>query len=102
MRYPIGMRLLTILVPSALLVACAAPKLPIAEIPESVALAPSVHFQTASGEPQESLSARKPELLAKLEQGEASERELRLLMAVCSAEGDTACRNDAYAAWKRR
>jgi hypothetical protein len=36
----------------------------------------------------------------KMRSGSASKQELRMLIAICSSLGDTACRNEAYAKWK--
>lgn len=45
-------------------------------------------------------TAIKASLLAKMRAGLASKSELRMLVAICSGDGDKPCRNEAYAAWK--
>ena len=45
-------------------------------------------------------NAHKRNLLNKMNSGSASKTELRMLIAICSGDGDKACRNSAYAKWK--
>lgn len=54
----------------------------------------------ADGNEIADLAAAKQTLRAKLQDGSASERDLRRLVGVCSGIGDRACRNEAYARWK--
>ncbi|MEZ4437868.1 MAG: FHA domain-containing protein [Polyangiaceae bacterium] len=44
----------------------------------------------------------KPGLVAKMQSGTATAAELRMLISICSGDGDTGCRNQAFAAWKRK
>ncbi len=45
-------------------------------------------------------SAIKASLQAKMAAGTATKSELRMLVSICSGDGDKACRNAAYARWK--
>jgi hypothetical protein len=50
----------------------------------------------------ETAAEAKPRLVAKMEDGTATLHDLRALKALCMTDGDTACRNAAYAAWKAK
>jgi pSer/pThr/pTyr-binding forkhead associated (FHA) protein len=53
-----------------------------------------------TGDDKFDMSKLKPGLVAKMNSGTASQQDLRLLMNICGMDGDTACRNAAFAAWK--
>ena len=52
-----------------------------------------------SGRPFD-MAAQRNAIVSKMRDNSATKADLRMLIAICSSLGDTACRNEAYAKWK--